>query len=388
MLYRLSDLEREPLAITDIVDAAHIHMLAEQWRTAAADALLPAIAASPDWTLPLIEHIGKNDPSVKVLTSSIDGSLSAVMPLQLDQRRWMARVPLLKSWSHHFSFSGIPLLPAFQADEVLASIFRKANDTVGVRAILLERVPCDGPFFEAVTSAAPNGVAVLDPFERAALKTGIAYEDWATKSLSSKKRKEYRRQLKRLGETGKLALVSRQSGDQLAPWIEEFLTLEKAGWKGKQCTALGSMQNWDAFLHAALTNLDRTGSLRFWKITLDGTTIASVFAMIEGRQAWLGKMAYDEALSRFSPGVQVILHATRDLLCETEIDLVDSSAIPGHPMIDHIWRDRIELADLLIATPDTSPAQFRVMVAAERLRRATASRARTIYRKVTGRKNS
>ena len=89
--------------------------------------------------------------------------------------------------------------------------------------------------------------------------------------------------------------------------------------------------------------------------------------------AWLGKIAFDEAFAKYSPGVLQILDATESLFAEGGIALVDSCAIPDHPMIDNIWRDRIAMADVLIGTPNMPSARFKAMVAAEKLSPAHAA---------------
>ena len=51
------------------------------------------------------------------------------------------------------------------------------------------------------------------------------------------------------------------------------------------------------------------------------------------------KTAFDEDYARFSPGV-LLQQANLDLLGDPAIAWVDSSAAPGHPMIDRVWRER------------------------------------------------
>ena len=48
----------------------------------------------------------------------------------------------------------------------------------------------------------------------------------------------------------------------------------------------------------------------------------------------------------------------------------DSCAEPGHPMIDHIWRDRLDMRDVLIGRPGQNPALFALLCRLERIRRA------------------
>ena len=87
-----------------------------------------------------------------------------------------------------------------------------------------------------------------------------------------------------------------------------------------------------------------------------------------GASAWCWKIAYDESFARFSPGVQLLLDVTHMLLDDPAVARADSCATADHPMIDHIWRERLALEDrLLCVGPDKS---FGFACALEALRRA------------------
>jgi hypothetical protein len=79
-------------------------------------------------------------------------------------------------------------------------------------------------------------------------------------------------------------------------------------------------------------------------------------------------MAHDEALNRFSPGQLLILEATRTLFEDEQILFADSCAIPDHPMIDHLWKDRLEVRDVLIGNPHKPRLLFHLIHALERAR--------------------
>ena len=113
-----------------------------------------------------------------------------------------------------------------------------------------------------------------------------------------------------------------------------------------------------------------------------------MFAQVVGGRAWLGKIAFDEDFAKYSPGVLQILDATESLFAEGGIALVDSCAVPDHPMIDNIWRDRIAMADLLIGTPNMPSARFKAMTAAELFRRRSRNAAKDVYNRFIRRQKS
>ena len=81
----------------------------------------------------------------------------------------------------------------------------------------------------------------------------------------------------------------------------------------------------------------------------DERTLAATITLRAGETAWLWKIAYNEAARRASPGVQLTLDVTESILADTTVARVDSCATADHPMIDHLWRERLALTDLLIA---------------------------------------
>jgi hypothetical protein len=138
----------------------------------------------------------------------------------------------------------------------------------------------------------------------------------------------------------------------------------------------------------ALHRLATKGSLRLWKVVFDGKPIAMMSGLVKGDQGWLGKIAYDERFARYSPGVMVVLDATERLIDQERLDLVDSCAIPDHPMINNIWRDRLALRDVMIKGRDLSTTAFNLLLTAEKGRRQLRTSAKALLYKVTKRKKS
>jgi hypothetical protein len=96
-----------------------------------------------------------------------------------------------------------------------------------------------------------------------------------------------------------------------------------------------------------------------------------------GDTAWCWKIAYSEGVARFSPGVQLLLDLTASLLAQPKPARVDSCATADHPMIDHIWRERLPLHDRLIALrPSAVP--FPLARGIETLRRSAIAAAKAL----------
>jgi hypothetical protein len=89
-----------------------------------------------------------------------------------------------------------------------------------------------------------------------------------------------------------------------------------------------------------------------------------------GDAAWFWKIAHDETLARSSPGVQIALEVTETLLEDASVARADSCATPDHSMIDRLWRERLALADFLIAPNAKRPVRFALISGLEHTRRA------------------
>ncbi|MGB9368207.1 MAG: GNAT family N-acetyltransferase, partial [Xanthobacteraceae bacterium] len=125
-----------------------------------------------------------------------------------------------------------------------------------------------------------------------------------------------------------------------------------------------------AFMREAVTALAAKGDARIDRLIHDGHPIAASITLRSHNAAWFWKIAYDEAFARASPGVQLTLDLTRDLIADAGLAQTDSCATAGHPMIDHLWKERLTLTDVLIAPSAASMAQWRVARHLEALRRA------------------
>src|SRR5207249_3881146 len=163
--------------------------------------------------------------------------------------------------------------------------------------------------------------------------------------IGAKKRKELRRQRKRLADDGVVMSGSTRDPAAVAHALEDFLALEAGGWKGRAGTAARADRAIRKFIEMALAQLTTEGKVAIDRLFVDARAIAAAIVLRSGASAWCWKIAYDERFSRASPGVQLLLDLTQNLLDDAAIVRADSCATAGHPMIDHVWRERLPLAD-------------------------------------------
>lgn len=180
------------------------------------------------------------------------------------------------------------------------------------------------------------------------LASDLSPEAYLEASLSGKKRKELRRQARRLSEEGELAFERRTDAQDLGRWCDRFLALEAAGWKGKAGSALACSPATEAMFRESLAGAARLGRLERLTLTLDGRPLAMLATFLSAPGAFSYKTAFDERYARFSPGV-LLQRENLAMLEREDIAWSDSCASADHPMIDHFWRERRRIGSLSIA---------------------------------------
>ncbi|MGQ3353001.1 MAG: GNAT family N-acetyltransferase [Phreatobacter sp.] len=249
-------------------------------------------------------------------------------------------------WTHHYAPYGVPLVRPGEAAAVVGALlsFLASEGAAALEAPLMP----DGPFATALEAlAVGHPTFVLDAHRRAVLTV-------APPPLS----KEHRRLARRLGERGALGFASTATGHDLSEAVEAFLALEAEGWKGRRGTALAMTPATRSFFEAAVTDLAARGGAQIDMLLLDGRPIAAGLVLTAGPRAWYLKTAYDEVFARFSPGLLLSHAIGAAAITAKGVELVDSCAIPDHPMIDRIWPGRMALTTRFIAV-DKGPAGWR-----------------------------
>ncbi|MEO5708001.1 MAG: GNAT family N-acetyltransferase [Alteraurantiacibacter sp.] len=293
----------------------------------------------------LLPSLRALDPQGKVelLWLEVGGKLAGLMPLRRETSYYGYPLPHLRNWVHANAFCGLPLVTAGMElvfwREVIAWCDSHARTALFLHLV---QMPGDGVLhtsLKGLLAGERRTAATVQSEERAMLASRLAPEVYLEQSLTGKKRKELRRQQRRLGELGELATQRLCKPVDVARWADQFLALEQRGWKGLAGSALAGSHANAAWFREALVGAAELGRVECLSLTLDGKPLAMLATFLTAPGAYSFKTAFDEDYARFSPGV--LLQAENlALLDRPGIDWTDSCAAPDHLMIDHIWRER------------------------------------------------
>lgn len=336
------------------LDAVPWRSLAE---TIAAWDALALCAAEPNpffesWYL--LPALAAFDPQgdIALLRFDAGGELAGLMPVVRPRRYYGRPIPHLASWLHANCFLGAPLVAAGLERPFWRALLAWADSHAGTALFLhLRDLPLSGALHQALTEVLAEqdrDAALVHREERALLASDEPPEAYFEAALSGKKRKELRRQFARLSELGEIRLERSTDAQALDSWIEQFLALELAGWKGLAGSALATQPATAHIFRESLHGAAKRGRLERLTLSLDGAPIAMLATFLAPPGAFSFKTAFDERYARYSPGV-LLQRENLAILGRDGIAWSDSCAAADHPMIDHIWRERRAIGRLSIA---------------------------------------
>lgn len=331
----------------DLCDKA----LIDAWDALAASVADPNPFYESWFLLPSLEAF---DPEgqVQVLLLESGGMLLGLLPVQREKSYYGNPLPHWRNWLHFNCFLGHPLVLNGFERAFWQAVLGWFDQQGGAPMFLhLTQCPLDGAVHDQLQheiDCQNRPAATVMREERAMLASELSPQDYFEASLSTKKRKELRRQQRRLSELGDLSFDRDTGADGIAGWIAEFLDLEERSWKGRAGSAMASEAENTALFEQAMTGAAQRNRLERLTMRLDGRPIAMLASFLCPPGACSFKTTFDEDFARFSPGV-LLQQENLAVLGRSDIFYSDSCASQDHPMIDHFWRERREIARHSIA---------------------------------------
>jgi len=364
---------------------AALESIAEEWRALAARALEPNVFYEPAFALAAAPVFGADAGAVLVRTAG--GRLAGLFPARID--RWRGGfTSTLVGWTHPYAPLGTPLIDRDEPESVIAAwLDHLGRDPAMPAQLLLPLVPEQGAFAAAldrVLARQGRRAAAFGRHERALLAPGAERAKYLERAVSGRKRKKLRRLRRRLEDIAPVTVATATGAADVGVALKDFVVVEASGWKGRAGTAIVNNPAIRDFVQKAVAGLAAEGRARIERLLLNDTTIAAAVTLASGDTAWCWKIAYNEGLARSSPGVQLVCKLTENLLAQPTPLRVDSCATPDHPMIDHVWRERLALSDRLIALR-RSAMPFALTCWIETLRRSAIAATKALRDRIRGR---
>lgn len=270
---------------------------------------------------------------------------------------------VLSLWKHMYSMLGTPLVRKGHEREALKAMLDHARSMPNAPALIeWQYLVSNGTvaqILNEILRESRTATFIDDAWERALLSTrhGKTGEEYIHDVLGRRRRKELKRQANRLEEAGAVELRSLDpesvdGGDfsiDLDSWTTEFLRLEASGWKGEAGSAFLSKPTHEQFFRTIVREAYGRKRLRMLELRLNDQPIAASCDFLAGDGDFAFKIAYDEAYSRYSPGVQLEIENIQRLHARPEVSWMDSCAVRDHPMINRLCADRRPLQNLVIA---------------------------------------
>ncbi|MFU8831719.1 MAG: GNAT family N-acetyltransferase [Wenzhouxiangella sp.] len=291
---------------------------------------------------------------VEVLLVFDDDQLVGLLPLERTARFHGLPISALRTWQHLHCFLGTPLVRAgserFFFNALLDWLDSRPSKEV---ALELNGFGRDGGLWatlQAVLKNRQRHFFCTLKLERALLVAQGEPDEYLASCLGNKKRRELRRQQRRLGELGELEFQNLTASDDIEEWIQDFLALEQSGWKGRAGTAMALDPAEQCFFQTVMRQLFESNRLLMLRLRLDGRTISTQVNFSSGPGAFSFKVAFDEAYAKYSPGVLLELENIRQRLFKRDIEWMDSCTSSSGGTMDSLWCDRKSLGRTCIAT--------------------------------------
>ncbi len=366
---------------------ASLAPIMDDWRSLVARAIEPNVFYEPAFALAAAPTLGPDMHVGLVWSGTVARRLVGLFPARILPRRYGFPLGMLAGWTHAFGPLGTPLVDRdLGADVIAAWLDHLARDPAMPAVALLPLVPSTGPFATAFDLALVRGrrrQVQFDPHRRALLAP-TEREGYLERGTDPKRRKELRRQRRRFEENDVTLVVATEPA-AVADALATFFTLEASGWKGRAGTAAANDEAVRRFMAQAVIGLAREGKASVHRLIFEGRPAAAAITLRSGDTAWFWKIAYEEALARFSPGVMLAADVTEALLANPAVTRADSCAAPDHPMIDRLWRERLPLSDRLFMIRPDAGLSFALATRLEATRRLAIGQAKRLRKLLRGR---
>lgn len=267
----------------------------------------------------------------------------------------LGRVPLAhwRGLANPNRFLGVPLVRSGREAAFWRGMFAALDwQGLGQAALCLADMPADHRVTRALLAqAGAEGrmVEVLARHDRAALLPSADAALPLDAGLSSKRLARLRSLDRKLERDHGAASCHRLGpDDDIDAWIDAFLALEAAGWKGRAGSALASAPGSAALFRDVVRSAHARGAIACLALDVGGRTIAMSSFFLANGHGFGFKCCFDEGFASYAPGILLLrrIMAMADRLGITQFD---SCSAATEATINGLWPQRRELLDIAVA---------------------------------------
>lgn len=326
-----------------------------RWAETAEQSVEPNPFFEPDWLVPALRYM---DRAAVVAMVEEKGMLQACVPVVA--RNDKARLTLETRVAGRGVALGTPLVTEDGGADALACLVDGVVLEAQRRAatlVVMGWVSHDGPvarLLEDTGSKSASNVLVFDRWERAFLRRQDDEAPYWLRSIGKNRRRtiaQHRRQLCRQAD-GDIDIRIRTDGSA----VGSFLLLEASGWKGYKPEGLAFSRDPDStkFFETVCHHYLDEGRMCFVSLETDRFPVAMVCCLRAGEGMFAYATAYDEALAKYGPGIDVFLATMEYFALSTDAAWLDTCSDRDNDHLLGLFPDR-RLLTTLISRPRSRP---------------------------------
>jgi CelD/BcsL family acetyltransferase involved in cellulose biosynthesis len=291
------------LTASTVTTTAEFAALENEWDVLVRAMGRPSPYLLHGWLLAWCRHYTA-DGDLRVQLVRAGGKLVGALPL-FSTRRGGLRVAQFLGGKH--SALADMLLAPGAGDETPARLVEHALASDHDFADLFG-LPGDGPLARAAGAAR---VRLIERVESPVLELGAGFDSVYNAHTTSKRRGSNKRRLRQLEELGTVQFARARTEPELRDALEEAFSLHHLRWQGRPDGSDFGTDRGMPFQREALAALAKLGVPSIVTLRLDDRPIAFHYSFVLERQLYVHRLAFDPALSRFSPGVLTMLEVLR-----------------------------------------------------------------------------
>ncbi len=324
----------------------------------ASSAIEPNVFYEPCMLVPAMRWLaGTSDIRLVLLFRGGDDrcsrELCGFFPLEVLPRYNHFPVRTARLWRHQFCYFCAPLLrKGFERETLNAFWAWSASNRNHWRLVEFDRSPGVGLWHNLLvdSTASDQRTSLVDVrCTRPILLRAASADTYLRTAISTRHRKDLDKKEKKLRQLGTVKYDEPASSTQAEEWIDEFITIEARGWRGREGLAIASNDMHRSFFREAMNALWRAGRLDVIGLRVNSDLIAVKINLRNGEGSFAFMITFDERHSAFSPGLLLEIENIKRVHNDSLVRLMDSCADQHSAMFTRIWSEKCVVETLLVS---------------------------------------